>query len=336
VAGAIKGAGFNREMLGTQLQVVHPALPRGRENGMTSAPQADPLIRAPDPRRSIDPDHDIDDVHRSVLAELFAKEERMGAFSPEDQRADLCAFAVMAKAPRSGEVKTRLVPPLDAEQAAALSACFLKDVTANFLAAAECLPSAGYIAYSPPGSEAVFCDLARPGIQLLPPRRVGLGFSLFHAAEDLLASGYGGACLVNSDSPTLPTALLVEAAAALRVPGDRVVLGPATDGGYYLIGLKRAHRQLFEGIAWSTDQVFRQTVERAASLALEVVTLAPWYDVDDATSLRWLCAEILGGLRPLGCTLDGYAAPHTSAYLRNLVASRSDERLGVEGMAIGQ
>lgn len=245
-------------------------------------------------------------------------------------RAGVYALAVMAKAPRSGEVKTRLVPPLTDEEAAVLSACFLKDITGNFLAVAERVPVDGYVAYSPPGSEPLFRNLVLPEIRLLPPRRIGLGDSLFHAAEDLLGIGYGGACLVNADSPTLPTSILIEAVDGLRQPGDRVVLGPAADGGYYLIGLKRAHRRLFEGIAWSTERVFGQTVERAQSIGLEVVTLPCWYDVDDAQSLAWLSGEIFAGRWPPGCAREGYAAPETKAYLRRIASSGGSERLGVE------
>ena len=255
---------------------------------------------------------------------------------PTDQahRAGVCALAVMAKAPRSGEVKTRLVPPLRAEEAAILSTCFLKDIAGNFMAASRSVPVAGYIAYSPPGSEGLFRALVPPEICLLPSRRIGLGFSLLDATEDLLAAGYGGACLVNADSPTLPTSILVQAAEALRAPGDRVVLGPASDGGYYLIGLKQPHRRLFEDIAWSTERVFRQTVERAAGIGLDVVTLPSWYDVDDETSLRWLCHEILTGRPPPDCARRGYAAPDTSAYLRGLAASEAGERLGVDPAAM--
>jgi rSAM/selenodomain-associated transferase 1 len=250
--------------------------------------------------------------------------------------ASVCALAVMAKAPRSGEVKTRLVPPLRAEEAAILSTCFLKDIAANFMVASKSVPVAGYIAYSPVGSEALFRTLVPPEILLLASRRIGLGHSLPDAAEDLLALGYGGACLVNSDSPTLPTSILVEAAKALQAPGDRVVLGPASDGGYYLIGLKQPHRRLFEDIAWSTDRVFRQTVERAHSIGLDVVTLPVWYDVDDATSLGWLCREVLSGRRPPDCVRQGYAAPDTSDYLRSLAASGGGERLGVRRAPIEQ
>jgi uncharacterized protein len=248
----------------------------------------------------------------------------------------VCALAVMAKAPRTGEVKTRLVPPLRADEAAILSGCFLKDIAASFLAAGKRAPVDGYVAYSPSGADALFRELVPADIKLLPPRRSGLGESLGHAVQDLLAAGYFGACLVNADSPTLPTSLLIEAVEALRRPGDRVVLGPAADGGYYLIGLKQPHRRLFEEIAWSTDRVLRQTMERAASMSLDVVTLAPWYDVDDAQSLNWLCNEIIGGRRPPGCERDGNAAPHTAAYLRQLMASAGAERIGVDRLILGR
>jgi uncharacterized protein len=224
-----------------------------------------------------------------------------------------CAIAIMAKAPRQGEVKTRLVPPLSAADAAALGGCFIRDVAGNILAAAQTAPVEGYVAYSPPGSEDLFAPLLPEGIGLLPPRRIGLGHALFDAAEDLLAAGYGSACLVNADSPTLPTSTLVAAARALAPPGDRLVLGPAEDGGYYLIGVKHPHRRLFEDIAWSTERVYRQTLNRAAEIGLDTVTLTGWYDVDDLASLRRLADE-LGNPA-------GYAAPHTAAFLRRLAAA---------------
>src|ERR1700686_2665606 len=89
-----------------------------------------------------------------------------------------CAVAVMAKAPRRGEVKTRLVPPLSQSDAALLSGCFIRDIAGNILAAAREAPIEGYVAYSPPGSEALFRALLPEGIGLLPPRRSGLGHNL--------------------------------------------------------------------------------------------------------------------------------------------------------------
>ena len=221
----------------------------------------------------------------------------------------------MAKAPRVGDAKTRLVPPLTPEDAAALSACFIQDAAENIAAAGMLAPIEGYIAFAPRGAEAEFRALVAPDTRLLPTRRPGLSASLLDATTDLLAAGYGSVCLVNSDSPTLPTSILVEAARALSSPGDRLVLGPSEDGGYYLIGLKHAHARLFEDIAWSTPQVFVQTEERARELGLSVFRLPVWYDVDDIGSLHRLRSElrqVSGGGTPI------FAARRTSAFLRSL------------------
>src|SRR4029078_8261925 len=80
----------------------------------------------------------------------------------------------------------------------------------------------------------------------------------------------------------------------LSHPGDRAVLGPSTDGGYYLLGLKARHRRLFEDVSWSTDQVAHQTLARAAEIGLAVHLLPAWYDVDDAQSLSVLYGELFG------------------------------------------
>ena len=232
-------------------------------------------------------------------------------------RAGFCAIAVMAKAPRTGAAKTRLVPPLSATQAAALSACFIRDATENIAAAARYARIEGYVAYSPPDAEAEFASLSVDGTGLLPSRHPGLAASLYDAANDLLHAGYGAVCLINSDSPTLPTALLIDAARRLAAPGGRIVLGPAEDGGYYLIGLKHAHRRLFEDIAWSTPAVFAQTMERAREIGVETAVLPIWYDVDDIASLHRLHTELLAGNEK---ALAGgiYRALYTAAFLRDL------------------
>ena len=261
----------------------------------------------------------------------------------------LCAIAVMAKAPRPGAAKTRLVPPLAAEEAAALSAAFLRDVTENLAIASARAPIGGYVAYAPAGSAALFDGLLAPGTRLLladgspamPPRVTGFGRSLLHAAQGLFALGHGAACLLNSDSPTLPTRLLLEAAEALARPGDRVVLGPAEDGGYYLIGLKAPHAHLFEDVRWSSAHVAAETVARAAALGLELVRLASWYDVDDRAAL----GRLLGELARQGADSEAahvpYAAPATAACLSRLAlgerlrraAAAEDRRVSLGSMA---
>ena len=121
-----------------------------------------------------------------------------------------------------------------------------------------------------------------------------LGHVLIGAAGALLLAGHDCVLLVNGDSPTLPPRLLAQAIEALRAPGDRMVLGPASDGGYYLIGLKQPYQQLFTRIAWGTETVARATCERAAEIGLATTLLPEWYDVDDIQTLRWLQDELFG------------------------------------------
>ncbi len=209
----------------------------------------------------------------------------------------------MAKAPRAGHVKTRLVPPLTPEEAMHMSGNFLRDITENLRQAALRAPIDPFIAYAPAGSEELFDGLLAEGT-------LGFGRCLLHATQAMFALGYGGVCLLNADSPTLPTDLLCEAADALLHPARRAVLGPADDGGYYLLGTRDIEPHLFADISWSTELVADQTRQRAAECQLDVVELAGWYDVDDSAALGQLLHPVaIRGLTP-------FAAPNTSAYAR--------------------
>ncbi len=199
----------------------------------------------------------------------------------------------MAKAPIPGRSKTRLVPPLSPLEAAAFSAAFLRDTTDNLALAATRAPIVPYVAYAPAGQTAAFDGHLAPGTQLLladgniaaPASVQGLGRSLLHAFTAMLADGHRAAMALNADGPTLPTAWLVQAATMLAEPGERIVLGPAEDGGYYLLGMKAAYAELFADIAWSSEKVAEQTRERARRLRLKLVELPPWYDIDDRSAL---------------------------------------------------
>jgi rSAM/selenodomain-associated transferase 1 len=232
----------------------------------------------------------------------------------------ICALGLMAKAPFEGEVKTRLVPPLTAREAAALNICFLRDMAANIHSISE---ASGLVVYTPAGAESAFDGVLPEGFSFLAQRGASLGERLCNATDDLLRQGYGAVCLINSDSPTLPRSILVQALGSLAKDGDRVVLGAAEDGGYYLIGLKHAHRNLFNEIAWSTSDVLARTRQRAAEIDLPVELLPPWYDVDDAATLARLCHELLF-TSPVNAA---YPAPHTRAFLEAIVESEGLQRI---------
>ena len=127
-------------------------------------------------------------------------------------------------------------------------------------------------------------------------------------------------CLINSDSPTVPPNVFVEAAQVLANPGDRVVLGPSDDGGYYLIGLKKLHRRIFEEIDWSTEKVLQQTIDRATELQLDVHLLPAWFDVDDRATLQRLCESLLQ-------SATEQSAPATTRFLEELIAREGQDRI---------
>lgn len=237
-----------------------------------------------------------------------------------------CGIAFMAKASAPGRAKTRLVPPLTFDEAAALNTAFLCDVADNvLLAARHAAPAAGiagYAAFGPIGAEDFFRRTLPAAMGLIGAWLPNFGDCLFHTICELFSKGHSSAVVLNSDSPTLPTALLIETAACLARPGDRAVLGPSTDGGYYLLGLKAAHRRMFEDIDWSTARVAEQTLQRARDIGLEVHALPVWYDVDDVDGLRRLNAELNGeDERRHGAHPPHYAA-QTAKLMRRLAQNR--------------
>jgi rSAM/selenodomain-associated transferase 1 len=222
------------------------------------------------------------------------------------------AIGIICKAPQPGRSKTRLATVIGDVAASELSACFLRDVAAAIEAVPEALGRRGYGVYAPAGAEHIMRQLLPVTFGLLLQVGDDLGDVLFGATRDLLIDGHDCVLLVNGDSPTLPARFLVQAIATLREPGDRMVLGPASDGGYYLIGLKHPHRQLFTQIAWGTETVARSTCERAAEIGLAMALLPEWYDIDDIETLGWLKDELAGSSARFR---GGGLAPATRAFL---------------------
>jgi uncharacterized protein len=216
---------------------------------------------------------------------------------PEPLLQGKCALTVMIKAPRPGQSKTRLTPPLRPEDAAGLSRCFYQD-TADLFAEVTALDAFGAqsAAYAPAGAELEFIDLVRPGTVMIPQRQGALGERLCRVVDDLFSIGSAAVALVGSDSPTVPLACYLELLEVLRSEPDAVVVGPTDDGGYYVLGMSRAVPVLFERIAWSTNRVFAQTLERIRKAGLRPHVLPKWHDVDDFAGLQTLHRELRGEL----------------------------------------
>jgi len=205
----------------------------------------------------------------------------------------LAAAGIICKTPIAGASKTRLAACVGIEGAAELAGAFLRDVADAIESVPECCGRRGYAVYAPAGSEEQLRKLLPDTFGLLCRRGDTLQHVLHGATDELLRAGHDAVVLINGDSPTLPPLAIASAIATLRRPGERVVLGPAEDGGYYLIGLKTAYAELFRDIPWSTAAVLDTTVERARAMALEVALLPHWYDVDDEATLRLLVADIM-------------------------------------------
>ena len=207
---------------------------------------------------------------------------------------------------RAGQVKTRMIPWLGAREALRLHLALLEDSLRLLRAGAREAGAAPFVAFSEnwePGREPSLAPLAGAAVGLprLPQSGGDLGERLCGTFERLMAEGYRRVAVIGSDSPTLPAAILRSAFEALRLDAD-VVLGPAEDGGYYLVGASRLVAEMFKGIPWGTPAVLDATLEAAGRAAARVFLLPRWYDVDVPEDLDRLRAEPAGAgpAPPLG------------------------------------
>lgn len=195
------------------------------------------------------------------------------------------ALLVFAKAPLAGLAKTRLIPALGAEGAAALAARLLEHTVDAALAAGV---DAVELCTTPDSTHPAFESLARRhGLGLAPQGDGDLGMRM-HAAFERVLAVHGAALLIGTDAPALDAAMLRAAAAALT--DHDAVFAPALDGGYALVGLRRADARLFAGIAWSTPQVMAATRLRLREAGLRWAELPAVADIDEPADLVHLPA----------------------------------------------
>jgi rSAM/selenodomain-associated transferase 1 len=206
---------------------------------------------------------------------------------------------IVAKAPVAGRSKTRLVPPLSGEQAAALQRALLLDTIAacrsetddvRLLVATE--------------EERSALDALAPGTPIELQRGHGLADALEHGISDHVSGG--PVAIISSDLPGLPAGSIARACDALAAGAD-VVLGPAMDGGYWLVAMRAAHEAPFRDIPWSTPAVWAATIRRCHDAGLSTHTLEPWRDVDTYADLA-ACRD----------ELDPAIARHSASVLREL------------------
>jgi rSAM/selenodomain-associated transferase 1 len=216
------------------------------------------------------------------------------------------AIIVFAKTPRPGEVKTRLTPEISPSDAAELYAAFVIDSLEQYR---QLGPDIRLYVPDPEG----FSDAIDTGLQPLRQRGAGLGPRMSNAFLETFAAGYGRVVIVGTDHPSLPVAFVEKSLDALQESGAGVI-GPAEDGGYYLLGMSDFRGILFDGMAYSHRGVFEETLSRMVDCNLRVTVLPEWYDVDEIGDLVRLRDDLSG---------SASVAPRTRAVL-DMLSDRCD------------
>lgn len=199
---------------------------------------------------------------------------------------------VFVKAPAPGRVKTRLSPPFTPETAASLYRAF----AADSLSAAEAVVGAkAAVAYEPHEDWPTPSWLSEPPPEWFLQEGADLGRRLAAATGKAFVDGADRVVVIGSDAPHLPPARIEEAFA--RLAAAPLVLGPARDGGYYLIGLREPAPSLFDDIPWSSPEVLKATLARAVELHWSPHLLDELEDVDDAAALGRMLGEVRGTAR---------------------------------------
>lgn len=186
-------------------------------------------------------------------------------------------LVVVAKAPKPKRVKTRLSPKLDPEEATRLYRCFIQDRIKE-ISRLSGIDLA--ISYTPADSQEFFTRFKSNGFHLFPQKGKDLGERLHNIFADKLQQGYKAVTIVDSDTPDLPRSIIQQSFHYLDLDGVDAVFGPCHDGGYYLVGMCRPYPELFQEIAWSTETVLQDTLEKAQKSGIRATLLKRWNDLD--------------------------------------------------------
>ena len=223
----------------------------------------------------------------------------------------MTSLIVFVKNPIPGAVKTRLQTRYAPDQVAALYTAFVRDV----LARAESIDvDRRVVAFDPPDAESeVRALFGRKALwQFVPQVQDDLGVRMREALVQQLDAGASATVLIGTDIPSLPAHHITQAFDLLRAKD--VVLGPSTDGGYYLVGVSKSTPEIFEDVEWSTPSVLSQTIDRVQRAGHTLGLVPPWFDVDTPDELDFLLAHAHATLLATG--ID--PLPHTHACLSNL------------------
>jgi rSAM/selenodomain-associated transferase 1 len=225
-------------------------------------------------------------------------------------------LAIMARAP-SSPGKSRLLRDLGLRDSESLRRALLRDTFASM----GSLAVEKAVLFTPSEGEKEVQALTPFPAVFLPQRGATLGDRMHGGIRDLLGLGFDAVAMIGSDLPDLPPDHVRLALDILARRPEVLVLGPAEDGGYYLIGITRSHPELFVEIPWGTSHVLERTCAVAETRGIQVERIPSWYDVDGASDLGRLC----GGV--------GSPASHTRSWLAD---APSDVRARVHGATMNR
>jgi len=201
---------------------------------------------------------------------------------------DMKCIVLFSKAPVSGRVKTRLVPPLSDDDAASLQHAFIFDTLSILFDAGNYQV---FIACHPSREDPFFAGIAsRYNVKLVDQGGGSLGDRMKRVLLQLKSKGYSSVVIVGSDSPTLPSGFISDAFEGLKK--NDLVIGPSIDGGYYLIGVRGDVPDIFEGISWGSSTVFEETAKKVRAQAIRTHLLPFWYDIDTIDELRFVAIHL--------------------------------------------
>ncbi len=206
----------------------------------------------------------------------------------EEMKSHPGQLLVMAKDPQPGQVKTRLIPAIGENGACLLYEAMLKDVMGTMSLG----PWQLTLAFTPKEAKPRFRHLAPDGVHLICQEGPTLGQRMIHAFDQLLGTG-DPVVMRNSDSPDLPLTRVEEAFEALEQNNTDVVFGPDLGGGYYLVGMKKPHPEIFQ-LTMSTSNNLKNTRGRCEELGLRITVLQPHGDIDTPDDLSRLFADEAG------------------------------------------
>jgi rSAM/selenodomain-associated transferase 1 len=215
-------------------------------------------------------------------------------------------LGLFAKWPTAGTVKTRLAARWGDEWVARVAEAFLRDTLTRLAR----IPARRVVAFTPENTRAAFTNLTGVGFDLFPQGEGDLGRRLEGFFAHQWESGADAVVVVGADSPTLPLEYIERAFAELERAD--VVLGPACDGGYYLLGCRQVVPSLFAGIAWGSASVLADTIAALAETSWRLAVLPPWYDVDTPDDWAMLCGHVAALRR----AEHDPGVPHTEALIK--------------------